>query len=453
MENIMDVNLEKMDFKNIIEYQKDYKESYNKKKEIIEYDFKIVSFKLGKEYFGIDIMNVKEIKKIRRYDITRVPNTLDFVKGVLNLRGEIISIIDLATMFHLDNDINEKTIDKNEILSIIVIKLENLKLGLIVNEIQRVIPLRKKDIQPPSPLLGTINEKFIKGVAEINQRLYVIFDTDSIFSDKTTGKREVLQQVADISEDYFIHFCNQLEELNSIHINDVNKSKIRNLYKEYVAEKNIKELTTLDSATAQKFINNFYSNHNGEFWGQTYVNNFKNAVLQELKKICSEEVKVLIVGCGGGFEAFTAYFIIQDYFEESEIKMTAADSNLSVISKASGLECEKKEIPAWININKYFMKIDDNLYKIKKEINSKIYFEFHDARNISSYNKHFDLIIARDLSIYFSNADYENFIKEVTKHLIEGGVIILGDNEILGKSNELTKISNKNLTLYKKVKG
>lgn len=449
----MDVNLEKMDFKNIIEYQNDFKESYNKKKEIIEYDFKIVSFKLAKEYFGIDIMNVKEIKKIRRYDITRVPNTLDFVKGVLNLRGEIISIIDLSTMFHLENESNKNTADKNEILSIIVIKLENLKLGLIVKEIQRVIPLRKKDIQPPSPLLGTINEKFIKGVAEINQRLYVIFDTDSIFSDKTTAKREVLQQVADISEDYFIHFCNQLEELTSIHINDVNKQKIRNLYKDYVAEKNIKELTTLDNVTAQKFINNFYSSHNGEFWGQAYVNHFKNAVLEELKKICSDDVRVLIVGCGGGYEAFSVYFILQDFFEESEIKMTASDSNLSAISKASGLESEKKEIPSWININKYFMKIDDNIYKVKKEINNKIYFEFHDARNISSYNKHFDLIIARDLSIYFSNADYENFIKEVSKQLVEGGVIIIGDNELIGKYNDLTKISNKNMTLYKKIKG
>ncbi|MBN2547128.1 MAG: chemotaxis protein CheW [Spirochaetes bacterium] len=450
----MEVNLEKMDFKNILEYQKDYKESYNKKKEIIEYDFKIVSFKLGKEYFGIDIMNVKEIKKIRRNDITRVPNTLNFVKGVLNLRGEIISIIDCETMFHLEEEkTDDKTIDKNKILPIIVIKLDNLKLGLIVNEIQRVIPLRKKDIQPPSPLLGTINEKFIKGVAEINQRLYVIFDTDAIFSDKTTAKREVLQQVADFSEDYFIHFCNQLEELNSIHINDVNKLKIRNLYKEYIADKNIKELTSLDNVTAQKIMNNFYSNHNGEFWNQPYVNHFKDTVLNELKNICSEEVRVLIVGCGGGYEAFSVYFILQDFFEDSIIKMTAADSNLSTISKASGLECEKKEIPSWININKYFMKIDNNLYKIKKEINSKIYFEFHDARNISSYHKTFDLILARDLSIYFSNSEYENFIKEVTKQLIEGGVIIIGDNEQLGKSNGLSKINNKNLTLYKRIKG
>ena len=93
-----------------------------------EYDFKIVSFMLGQQYYAIDIMAVKEIINASRF--TRIPNALDFVMGVLNIRGEIIPIINLAKMFHLNS--NEIIDDERQI---IVIKIDSLSIGLVVDKI------------------------------------------------------------------------------------------------------------------------------------------------------------------------------------------------------------------------------------------------------------------------------------------------------------------------------
>lgn len=443
----MELDLQKIHFKDVIEHQKEFKEKEIQKK-VTDYDFKIVGFRLGEEYFGIDIMNIKEIKKILAKDITWVPNTLNFVKGVFNLRGEIISIIDLSVMFNL---VESRSFKKEDVLSLLVIKLGDLKLGLIVDEIERVFPLRKAEIQPPSPLLGSINERFIKGVVELNNKLYVIFDTDEIFSGKTTSKKEVLQHGPSISEDYFIHFCNQLEELNAIHINNFNKPAFKNFFIQYMEENNIKELPTLDKQTAKTTVDKFISKHTSMFWGKQYAERFKEMVRDELSKICADEVRILVLGCGMGYEAFSVYFIIDSIFEDIPIRMVAADSNLSAITKASGLECDISEIPDWIKVEKYFFNVRDSLYKIKKEINDNILFEFHDARNIATYAKKFDLIVARDFSLYFSNEEYENFIKDVADRLVENALLVIGDNELIPKFDLFEKLPGE-LTIYKKIK-
>ena len=148
------INTKNLDYKYLMENQRSLNKSLKtggfgkNESKIREYDFKIVSFKIGEEYYGIDIMVVKEILKAKKF--TRIPNSLEFVIGVLNLRGEIIPVIDLGKMFHLETSAN------SEIKSIIIIKIENLQNGLVDDKINHVIPLRRGDIQPPSPLLGTI---------------------------------------------------------------------------------------------------------------------------------------------------------------------------------------------------------------------------------------------------------------------------------------------------------
>ena len=91
------------------------------------------------------------------------------------------------------------------------LKIENFLIGVIVEEIYRVIPLRKQEIQPPSPLFGKINERFISGVANVDNKLCVIFDTDAIFSEKEISKKEVIQQQSsDLSEDFLFTFAIKL---------------------------------------------------------------------------------------------------------------------------------------------------------------------------------------------------------------------------------------------------
>jgi chemotaxis signal transduction protein/chemotaxis methyl-accepting protein methylase len=440
------INAENLDFKYLMENQRALNKDARVNKtadKMLEYDFKIVSFRIGQEYYGIDIMRIKEILKEK--DFTRIPNALDFVIGVLNLRGEIMPVINLATMFHLESELSGQ---KNEIKSIIIIKVENLLLGLVVDQIQHVIPLRKNDIQPPSPLLGSINERYIEGVVELNNKLYVILDVESIFSDKGKSKKDILPQASDLTEEFFRFFCNQIEEFLGVHIHDINKVKFRQLYDEYAKENNIRETPNINKSIAEDILNKYYSKHTGELWQQPYVDQFLDAVTPKLNKFCSDEVRVLDLGCANGHEAFSIYFMLSNDFKESEVKMVAADINLNAITNASGFEVTGSMMPSWIGKEKYFMNISDDLYKIKKEINDKIYFEFHNAQNISTYKKEFDIIIARDLSLDLSENDYKQFIKDVATKITSGGLLIVGDSEDLGAIPDFTKSQDKHINVY-----
>ncbi|OHD13816.1 MAG: hypothetical protein A2086_07610 [Spirochaetes bacterium GWD1_27_9] len=438
------INTKNLDFKYLMENQKALNKNLKSKtidSKMLEFDFKIVSFKIGQEYYGIDIMCVKEILKEKKF--TRIPNALEFVIGVLNLRGEIMPVIDLARMFHLPS-----ASENSEVKSIIIIKVENLLIGLVIDQVQHVIPLRKADIQPPSPLLGSINERYIEGVVEINNKLYVILDTEAIFSDKEKSKKEILPQSSDLSEEFFTFFSNQVEEFSGVHINDYNKGRFRELYEEYAKENNIKEMPNINKTISEGVLKKFFSKFTGELWQQPYVDHFLDAVTPKLNKFCSDEVRILDLGCGNGHEAFSVYFMINNDFKESDIKMVAADVNLIAITNASGFESSGNAIPSWINKDKYFINTAANLYKIKKEINDKVYFEFHNAQNISTYKREFDLIIARDLSLFMSEDDYKKFINDIIVKLVSGGVLVVGDNEDIDEFTQLSKVNDDNISIY-----
>jgi purine-binding chemotaxis protein CheW len=408
-----------------------------------EYDFKIVSFMLGQQYYAIDIMAVKEIINASRF--TRIPNALDFVMGVLNIRGEIIPIINLAKMFHLNSEITAAAEQQ-----IIVIKIDTLSIGLVVDKISQVISLRKSDIQPPSPLLGGINERYIAGVAEISSRLYVILDIEYIFSDKEKPKMSTLPQDTDLNEEFFTFFCNQTEELAGVHINDYNKAAFTKIYIDYAKETNLTQMPKLDGATAQNMISRFVSQYTGELWDKPYTDYFTDTVIRHLTTFCSDEIRVLNVGCGNGYEAYTLYALLCDQIHGASVRMLAADSNLSAVSAATNFELSGRQIPSWVNKEKYFVRLGENSYKIKREVTDQIYFEFHNAANIASYNREFDLVVARDLSLSMSADDYKAFLEGVSSKIVSGGVLLLGDNEHVAELKGFDKIENNHMVIYKK---
>ena len=160
------ISLDDLDF--LADTNNEFKESA----EVI--DYKMVTFSLGGKDYGIDIMKVKEISKASKF--TYVPNSIPFVKGVYNLRGDIISVIDLRLMFNLP--VPEKT---SELENMIILRLEENTLGVVVDTIDKVVGISSERIQPPHPLFGDINIKFIKGIVENDSKLYIILDVESIF--------------------------------------------------------------------------------------------------------------------------------------------------------------------------------------------------------------------------------------------------------------------------------
>lgn len=134
--------------------------------------FQLVSFNIGSEEFGVDILKVQEIN--RMVDITRVPQAPHYVEGVINLRGKVIPIIDLRKRFNLA----VKEHDKNT--RIVVVDIGGNIMGMIVDAVSEVLRLPSDTIEPPPELVTGINSEYIKGVAKLEDRLLIFLDLSKV---------------------------------------------------------------------------------------------------------------------------------------------------------------------------------------------------------------------------------------------------------------------------------
>jgi len=134
----------------------------------------LVTFRLGKEEFSMDILKVQEI--IRHMDLTRVPRTPEFVDGVINLRGRVIPVLDLRKRFGLPAD--ERT---NE-TRIIVVDVDDTTVGLKVDAVSEVLRLPADTVEPPPSLVTGIESDYIKGVGKLENRLIILLDVAKILT-------------------------------------------------------------------------------------------------------------------------------------------------------------------------------------------------------------------------------------------------------------------------------
>jgi purine-binding chemotaxis protein CheW len=142
----------------------------------------LVSFKLREEEFAVDILQVQEI--IRLQEITNVPNAPAFVEGVINLRGRVIPIIDLRKRFALESAEHSKS------TRIIVVMIDNVTVGLIVDEVSEVLRIPEDTVEPPPPIVAGIESDYIKGVGKLEDRLLILLDLGKILSQKEKSSLE-----------------------------------------------------------------------------------------------------------------------------------------------------------------------------------------------------------------------------------------------------------------------
>ena len=114
--------------------------------------FQLVTFQLGEELYGVNIMDVKEIVKIQ--SVRPIPNAPYYVEGIINLRGEIIPIINLHKRFHIKKmDVSEDSLADENDGGFIILDIEGNKIGIIIDRIARVVPVEGDDIKPPPQML------------------------------------------------------------------------------------------------------------------------------------------------------------------------------------------------------------------------------------------------------------------------------------------------------------
>ncbi|NZA25741.1 chemotaxis protein CheW [Luteimonas sp. SJ-92] len=131
-----------------------------------------LSFTLGDEHYGVDILKVQEI---RGYDsVTRVPDAPDYIKGVINLRGTIVPVIDLRLKLHLA----EARYDSFTVM--IVLNVEERVVGIVVDGVSDVIPLSHEQIRPTPEFGASVDTRFISGIGTVDERMLILLDIERL---------------------------------------------------------------------------------------------------------------------------------------------------------------------------------------------------------------------------------------------------------------------------------
>ncbi len=134
----------------------------------------LISFSIGEENYGVDIQTVKEV--IRHREITRLPKAPSFVKGVINLRGDIIPILDLRERFGLEHK------EYNEMTRVIVVEVDDKSIGMVVDSVSHVLRIGQAEIEPPPPIVGGVSEEYLRGIGKVGEKLIVLLNIDKILT-------------------------------------------------------------------------------------------------------------------------------------------------------------------------------------------------------------------------------------------------------------------------------
>ena len=134
----------------------------------------LVVFDLAREHYGVDIAAVEGIIKMQA--ITVVPQAPAFVEGVTNLRGKVLPVVDLRRRFGLP------AADATKETRIVVVEMNGVTVGIVVDGVSEVLRVEPEAIEPPSPIVTTIDSAFIRGIAKVDQRLIILLDLAKILS-------------------------------------------------------------------------------------------------------------------------------------------------------------------------------------------------------------------------------------------------------------------------------
>ncbi len=143
-----------------------------------------VIFQLGEEHYGVNIVAVESIIKVQ--EITKMPHVPDFVEGITNLRGVVIPVIDLRKRFKLPQ------INETKDTRIIVVEMNGVMAGMVVDAVTEVVRVPEDNIEPPSPMVSTVDTAFVTGIAKVDKRLIILLDLSKIL---TGTEQEHLQTV------------------------------------------------------------------------------------------------------------------------------------------------------------------------------------------------------------------------------------------------------------------
>lgn len=154
-------------------------EQMSKQGEVGQVEQEFLTFTLGDENYALDILTVKEI---RGYEsVTKIANAPAFIKGVINLRGDIVPIVDLRIKFN----VGQATYD--EFTIVIVLHIHNRIVGIVVDGVSDVVSLHKDQLRPPPNFGVAFDSKYLLGLATVNEQMIILVDINELISSDEMG--------------------------------------------------------------------------------------------------------------------------------------------------------------------------------------------------------------------------------------------------------------------------
>lgn len=457
--------------------EKDDEQSQERKKQM-NIDFKMVTFSLSGKDYAIDIMNVKEIAKAGHF--TYVPNTLPFVVGVYNLRGEIIPILDMRLFFNIPIDTTRKV----DLQNLLILRFEEQIFGIIVDKIDKVVGIQKSTIQPPHPLFGDINVKYISGVVEADKRLYILLDIGRIFLRHTSEEQSkqkdvdvvttnnsatkemsrnvtqpvnvpknnvvtsevVVEEKKEVQKTFDNEYKFILESLKNYKkfvSSPINENWTKHRFDEWLKERGETNIQLKNSEDATTFLSSFWSTDTSIFWSEKYA----DAIYALLPDNAAKQIVVWNPGCAKGAETYSLACVLKKRYPDAKIRLYAQDVDLLNVSNAPSLKVSEDYANTWLS--PYLSKTANGSLTFSQEIKDSIMFEYHDCQNSNALPMT-DIIFARDL-LSCLEVDVQNtVISDFEEKLKGNGILILGENESIAGVSNFMEVTVGSLTAYKK---
>lgn len=465
-------------------------------------DYSMVAFSLAGKDYAIDIMKVKERAKAGNF--TYVPNSLPFVLGVYNLRGDIIPVIDLRLFFNIDMPPRED----GHLENMLIIVVGEQTFGVVVDEIDRVVNIQKSAIQPPHPLFGDINIKYIYGVVESDSNLYVLLDIERIFGVRSpeeekeladSAKAQMVQRQIDemqmnapispassgvVSEekaplpssvnspapaqrasavaqrspvvapkasapakkeasDADLKFiADSLLSLTKFSLSPLNSEWIKNRYTDWLKDKGKDKTQLQNEKDALAFLEPFYSESTGDWWSEAYA----DAISKALPDNTAKNIVLWNPGCAKGYEAYSLACILKKRYPNAHVRIYAHDTDLLSVSNAPLLAISSSAAKSWYA--SYLSTTASGENTFDKDIKDMIMFEYHDIANTNSLPD-IDIIFARDVLSFLPEANQRSILGDFKEKLKGNGVVIVGSNEDISSYGFKKKLHG-NVAVYSK---
>ena len=341
----------------------------------------------------------------------------------------------------------------------LILRINEQVYGTIVDKIDKVVGVNRETIQPPHPIFGDINIKYISGVVEKSGELYVILDVIRIFGQKEEAKEKGLGSVSSTGDffvppptvttltaeqrkdrfeaaDSTIGFLKEgLAALKRFTASQLNEGWVRRRFSEWSNVRADTDLQLRTASDAEEFLSSFFSPFSGVFWGDAYATEVKGI----LPEVSSNNIQVWNVGCGKGYETFSLACILKSKYPDAQIKIWANDNDIMAISQAPNMTFNLSEVPEYCHP---FMVKGKSGYSFTQAIKDSIVFEYHDVLNDNPLPD-LDIILARDTLSFFSDQDQGRLIDSFAEKLKNQGLVFMGKNEELpggrwvSKSGEL----------------